>query len=66
MTAFMVPPETGSYWIKDHVNEKKKATTSTTTNQTQILHKGKEKQLKKKKVNLFLVFHVAKVYNNIK
>ena len=26
----------------------KKATTSTTTNQTQILHKGKEKQLKKK------------------
>lgn len=44
----------------------KKATTSTTTNQTQILHKGKEKQLKKKKGNLFLVFHVAKVYNNIK
>ena len=32
----------------------KKATTSTTTNQTQILHKGKEKQLKKKKGKLIL------------
>ena len=62
MTAFMVPPETGSYWIKDHVNEKKKPQHQ----QQPIKHKGKEKQLKKKKVNLFLVFHVAKVYNNIK
>ena len=32
------------------------------TNTTQ----RKRKTIEKKKVNLFLVFHVAKVYNNIK
>lgn len=62
----MVPPETGSYWIKDHVNEKKKPQHQQQPIKHKYYTKEKKNNWKKKKVNLFLVFHVAKVYNNIK
>ena len=61
----MVPPETGSYWIKDHVNEKKSHNINNNQSNTNTTQR-KRKTIEKKKVNLFLVFHVAKVYNNIK